>query len=80
MSAPIATAHRVTMDAARRMFLAGAGIVVATTDVGATYDVHATTTVNTLSDHMSWSDLSELVTMWRNRYPGQTFYAIGAGR
>jgi hypothetical protein len=75
----VGVAYRVTPDAAQRLFTAGARIVVAETDRGPALEVTTTTTVNT-RDGMSWDDLAELVAVWRNRYPGQTYYYAGDHR
>lgn len=70
-------AYRNTPAGARIMFDAGYRIIVATCDHGETMPVHASTVTHS-SESTDWDDLVRDVDTWRNRYPGQTFYAVPA--
>jgi hypothetical protein len=78
-SAHAGVAYRVAPESAERLFTAGARIVVAETDRGPALEVFTSTTVNT-RDRMTWDELAELVRVWSNRYPRQTYYYVADHR
>lgn len=68
------TAYRVTRSTAREHFEGGGAVAVSDRGDDA-FPIGPTTTLHT-RDTTSWGELVELVTMWRNRYPGQRFYVV----
>lgn len=73
--APAPIAHRVHIREARAAFANGAEILVSERGHETTRNVYPTTTTHT-RDTVAWSELVDMVDMWRNRYPDQRYYIV----
>lgn len=72
------TAHRVSPDTARRHYAAGATVIVASDNRGATLAVGPSTVTHD-NTRGTWETLAADVDTWRNRYPDQTYYVMPGG-
>lgn len=71
----MATARRVTMWEARKVFANGGGVLVSERGHLPTLEVGPLSTVHT-RETTTWEALTEQVEMWRGRYPNQRFYVL----
>lgn len=68
--------RRASVTEARRAFQSGNAVMVHETGEAETLPVTRITTTHHARDGITWPVLLEMVNMWRNRYPGQTFYVV----